>query len=136
MEYLVGVVSAVVLAVFARASEFEKDRSFYPTVLIVIGFLYVLFGAIDGRMSVILTECVFALVFSSIAVFGFSKCCRLVGIGIATHGVFDFVHMQFIEDAGVPVWWPGFCGAIDIVLGVYVAALGCHDGAAKEEMAS
>ncbi|MFT3743619.1 MAG: hypothetical protein QM785_04915 [Pyrinomonadaceae bacterium] len=126
MEYLVGIVSAVVLAVFARFSGFEKDRSFYPTVLIVIGFLYVLFGSIDGRMSVVLTEIVFALVFSSIAVFGYSKSCRLVGIGIAAHGVFDFVHALFIEDAGVPIWWPGFCGSIDIVLGIYVAVAGCR----------
>ena len=135
MEYLVGIVSAVVLAVFSRFSGFEKDRSFYPTVLIVIGFLYVLFGAIDGRMSVVLTELVFALVFSSIAVFGYSKSCRIVGFGIAAHGVFDFVHALLIEDAGVPIWWPGFCGAIDIMLGLYVAALGCPR-TAKEELAS
>jgi hypothetical protein len=33
------------------------------------------------------------------------------------HGVFDFVHYLFIEDPGVPHWWPGFCGTVDVIFG-------------------
>lgn len=127
MEYLVGASGAVALAVFARLSGFERDRSFYPTVLIVIGFLYVLFGAIDGRASVVLIEITFALFFSGIAMLGFSNGCWIVGAGIAGHGVFDFVRQFFIENAGVPVWWPGFCASIDVLLGIYLAAFACRD---------
>ncbi len=120
MEYLVGILTAVALAGFARSSGFEKDRSFYPTVLIVIGFLYVVFGAIDGRVSVILIELIFAFLFASIAVVGYKNNGVIVAGGIALHGVFDFVRYFFIEDKGVPVFWAGFCGTVDILLGIYV----------------
>ncbi len=127
MEYFVGVFTAVAIAVFARTSGFEKDRSFFPTVLIVIGFLYVLFGAIDGRVSVLLIELVFALIFSGAAVLGYRNSCIIVAGGIALHGVFDFVRHFFIENAGVPLWWAGFCGSIDILLGIYVWFFVCRN---------
>ena len=120
MEYVVGIISALMLAVFARVSGFEKDRSFYPTVLIVIGFLYVLFAAIDGRASVLLIEGAFALLFSSVAMLGFRNGCWIVGAGIAAHGVFDFLHQFFLVNTGVPIFWPGFCASIDILAGIYI----------------
>jgi hypothetical protein len=37
------------------------------------------------------------------------------------HGVFDSVHHWFIENPGVPHWWPGFCLAFDVILGAWLA---------------
>ena len=126
MEYIVATLGAIALAIFGRISGFERDRSFYPTVLIVIALLYLLFGALDGRTSVILIESVFALLFSAAAVVGYRKGCWIVASGIAAHGVFDFVRQFFIENSGVPVWWPGFCGTIDILLGIWVGVFVCR----------
>ncbi len=126
MEYVVGALSAAALVVFGKVSGFDRDRSFYPTVLIVIGFLYVLFGVLDGRVSVVLIELAFALAFSAVAIFGYKKGCLIVAAGIAVHGVFDLVRQFFIEDRGVPIWWPGFCGTIDILLGLLVAYFVCR----------
>ncbi len=126
MEYIVATLGAIALAIFGRISGFERDRSFYPTVLIVIALLYLLFGAIDGRTSVILIESVFALLFSAAAVAGYRKGCWIVAFGIAAHGVFDFVRQFFIENSGVPVWWPGFCGTIDVLLGIWVGVFVCR----------
>lgn len=126
MEYVVAAAGAIALAIFARMSGFEKDRSFYPTVLIVIALLYLLFGSLDGRTSVVLIESVFALVFSAVAIVGYRKGCWIVAAGIAAHGVFDFVRQFFIENAGVPIWWPGFCGTIDVLIGVWVGAFVCR----------
>ena len=39
------------------------------------------------------------------------------------HGVFDFFHHRFIENPGVPVWWPGFCLAFDLLAGGFLAVL-------------
>ena len=36
MEYLVAVILGLVVAGFATMSGFDRDRAFYPTVLIVI----------------------------------------------------------------------------------------------------
>lgn len=123
MEYLIGIVSTVIIVALARIAKFENDRSFYPTVLIVIGFLYVLFAVIDGRIEVVLIESVFAIVFTSIAIIGFKKSEIIVGIGIMLHGFFDISHHLFLENKGIPIFWAGFCLAIDFLLGVYIIFL-------------
>ena len=48
MEYLVGTIPAIVIAFLARLTQFDKDKSFYPTVLIVIALLYILFAKISN----------------------------------------------------------------------------------------
>jgi hypothetical protein len=116
-------------------SGFEKDRSFYPTVLIVIGFLYVLFGSIDGRGSVVMIEGAFAILFSVVALIGFRNSGAIVGFGIVAHGLFDFVHGYLIEDAGVPVWWPGFCGSVDVLLGIYVVVVSIRNNSDSRKTA-
>jgi len=43
--------------------------------------------------------------------------------GLVGHGVSDFVHHLFVQNPGVPIWWPGFCGSIDVFFGGYLAFL-------------
>ncbi len=120
MEYLIGLISTVFIVALAKFTKFENDRSFYPTILIVIGLLYVLFAVIDGGRQTILFESLIAIVFMTIAVIGSKKSQILVGIGIILHGIFDISHPLFWENKGVPIFWAGFCSAIDVTLGAYV----------------
>ena len=46
-----------------------------------------------------------------------------VAAGLAGHGVFDFFHHALIQNSGVPAFWPGFCGSIDIFFGAFLAML-------------
>jgi len=46
-----------------------------------------------------------------------------LGIGILLHGVFDYYHGHFINNSGVPEWWPAFCAGFDIVFGIWVIYL-------------
>lgn len=41
MPYVVGVVLSLIVALFARRVGFDRDRAFYPTVLIVVALYYV-----------------------------------------------------------------------------------------------
>ena len=45
MEYAIGILAAVAVGLFATTVGLDKDRSFYPVVLIVIAALYLLFAA-------------------------------------------------------------------------------------------
>lgn len=123
MEYLVAVILGLVVAGFARTAGFDRDRAFYPTVLIVIASYYVLFAVMGAsRNSTLAIEIAVGLVFSIFAVLGFKKSLWLAAVGIAGHGFFDFfVHHALVANPGMPVWWPGFCGTIDIVLGGWLA---------------
>ncbi|HMK31143.1 MAG TPA: hypothetical protein VK473_15780 [Terriglobales bacterium] len=41
MEYLIGVILSLAVAVFAAVIGFDRESAFYPTVLIVIASYYV-----------------------------------------------------------------------------------------------
>ena len=123
MPALIGAVLGLVVVAFAAAMVFSKDRSFYPTVLIVIAAYYVLFAIMDGRASTIAIEIAIALVFCAVAVVGYKRSPWLVAAGIFAHGVQDAFHMSVVPNHGVPVWWPAFCGTIDVCIGMILAWL-------------
>ena len=118
LPIIIGVVLAVVMAFLARITNFDRDRSYYAVVLIVIATYYVLFACIANEA--IIAEIIVASVFSIIAIAGALRWPILLGVGIVMHGVFDLTHGYLITNAGVPVWWPAFCASIDIVLGAWV----------------
>jgi hypothetical protein len=123
MEYAIGIIAAVSVGLFATWIGFDKERSFYPVVLIVIATLYLLFAAMAKSTVSLVTEAIPALVFVAVAALGFRKTPWLVVAGLAAHGVFDFFHHAVIANPGVPVWWPGWCLAYDVVAAAYLAAL-------------
>ncbi len=123
MEFVIGVAAAVGVGLFGTVIGFDKDRSFYPVALIVIGTLYLLFAAMAGSPDTLVAEAIPAFVFVAMAAIGFRKTPWLVVAGLALHGVFDFIHHAVITNPGVPVWWPGWCLAYDVVAAAYLAAL-------------
>lgn len=123
MEFAIGVAAAVAVGLFATVIGFDKERSFYPVVLIVIAALYLLFAAMAGSADSLVAETIPALVFVALAALGFRKSPWFVVAGLALHGVFDFFHHAMIVNPGVPVWWPGWCLAYDVVAAAYLAAL-------------
>lgn len=118
IQLIIGANLALFLALAARITKFDRDKSFYPTVLIVIATYYVLFAFI--AQEAILEEVIAALIFILVAIVGGLAYPALVGIGIICHGIFDYLHSNFIDNSGVPVWWPAFCAGVDVILGIWV----------------
>ena len=56
LPYVVGIVLSIGVALFARWVGFDRDRAFYPTVLIVIASYYVLFAAMSGSIQTVVLE--------------------------------------------------------------------------------
>ena len=125
MAYFIGVGLGLFVGILARTVGFERDRAFFPVVLIVVAFYYVLFAAIGGSTSVIVVESLIAILFTALAIFGFRINLWLIVAGLAGHATFDIVHGRFISNPGMPHWWPAFCLSIDFVL-AGVAALAYH----------
>jgi hypothetical protein len=121
MEFLIGISLALGVSIGATAIGFDQERSFYPTVLIVIAFLYGLFAILGGSTHALLLELLPGALFVIVAVTGFKKRLWWVVAGLIGHGLFDSVHGHFIFNPGVPSWWPGFCGTYDVVAGAYLA---------------
>lgn len=123
MEYLIGAGLGVFILAFAALVGLGRDRAFYPTVLIVIASYYLLFAAMGGSLRAAALEVLAMSVFVAVAVIGFRVSLWWVAIGLFAHGLFDFTHGMFIDNAGVPVWWPGFCLTIDAALAVGLGVL-------------
>ncbi len=123
MEFAIGLVLSLAVTGSATAIGFDRERAFYPTLLIVIASYYVLFAAMGASRQIVIVESVVAGAFLLVAVIGFKTSLWLVVAALVGHGVFDFVHHLFIENPGVPHWWPGFCLAVDVIAGGFLAVL-------------
>jgi hypothetical protein len=123
MALLIGLLLAIIVGIFATSQGLDRDRAFYPVVMIVIALLYTLFAAIGASMHSLILESLVGAVFISGAVAGFRRSLWIVVAALAAHGVFDFTHSMFISNPGVPVWWPEFCFAYDVAAAGYLAWL-------------
>ena len=123
MEYLIGFGLALAAALFARFTGLERDRAFYPTVMIVIALTYGLFAVMGGSMSALALESIAIVGFILVAILGFKINPWFVVAALAGHGIFDFFHPHLLTNPGVPVWWPGFCLTYDVTAAVYLAWL-------------
>jgi len=75
-------------------------------------------GASSRTLSI---EIVVAGGFLLVAVLGYRRNFWLVVAALIAHGIFDYVHRFFIDNPGVPHWWPGFCLAFDALFGGFLA---------------
>ncbi len=123
MSYLIGASLALVIGFGATKIGLDRDRAFYPTVMIVIALLYVLFAVMGGSSHALLIEGAVMVPFVIASVAGFKRTPWLVVAALAGHGLLDIVHPHLVSNPGVPVWWPAFCATYDLVAAGYLAAV-------------
>jgi len=119
----IGACLALVVGVFATAVRLDRDRAFYPTVMIVIASLYALFAVMGASTHALVLESLAGAGFVLAAVSGFRSSLWVVVAALAAHGIFDLVHGAAISNPGVPGWWPEFCLAYDVTAAAYLAWL-------------
>ncbi len=121
IPYLIGAALGLAVALFVRFAGFDRDRACYPLMLVVIASYYDLFAVMAGAMPALGVETLVFALFAAAAVIGFKTNLWIVAAALAGHGLFDFVRGDLIANPGVPVWWPMFCGAFDVVAGAFLA---------------
>ena len=121
MALLVGVLLAIAVGLMATAVGLDRDRAFYPTVMMVIAVLYALFAVIGASTQALVLDLLVGSVFFSAAIVGFRSSLWVVAVALAAHGLLDLVHDRVISNPGVPHWWPVFCSAYDLTAAVYLA---------------
>ena len=123
MPYLIGLILAIAVCLFALLTGFDRDRAFYSTVVIVVAHYYILFAAMGATAHVLLAECLGAAAFIALAVIGFKTSQWITAAALAGHGIYDFFHHLIIQNPGVPLWWPAFCMSFDVLAGAILAML-------------
>ena len=121
MEIGIGISLALAVGIFASAVGFDRDRAFYPTVLVVISSYYGLFAVMAGTLPGLSAEGAAFAIFLAAAVIGFRSSLWLVVAALAGHGLFDVIHAHIITNPGLPAWWPMFCLGYDLTAAGYLA---------------
>lgn len=123
MEYLVGVVLALAVSIGATLVGADRERTFYPTVLIVVATYYALFAVLAGSTHALMSEAIPIVLFIVVAIAGFRRGLWWAAAGLVGHGIFDLLHGHVIFNPGVPAWWPGWCLSYDLTAGGYLGFL-------------
>jgi hypothetical protein len=123
MSVVVGVLLALVVGGSTTFFGLDRDRALYPVVMIVIASLYALFAIMGGSTQARIIESAVGVAFIGLALAGFKSTLWLVVAALAAHGFFDLGHPRWYANPGVPVWWPSFCLAYDVVAAAYLAWL-------------
>ena len=123
MALVVGALLALAVGLFATGVGLDRDRTFYPTVTIVIASYYALFAIMGASTHALVLESLVGTVFLASAVSGFKSSLWFIVAALAAHGVFDLGHGTLISNPGVPRWWPQFCLTFDTTLAAYLAWL-------------
>lgn len=135
MPYAIGFFLSLGVALFARFVGFDRDRAFYPTVVIVVASTYVLFATMSGSLNTVLVESLLMTGFVIAAVVGFKSNVWIVVAALAGHGILDAVHGYVVDNAGVPAWWPAFCATYDVAAAAWLGWLAARPGHSVVEAA-
>lgn len=123
MEYIVGTTLALFFCAAAAGLGLDRERAFYPAVVIAVASYYLAFAVVDGRIEVMWSELAIAAVFIAGAVAGFKLSPWFAVVALGGHGVMDAFHHHLVQNTGVPQVWPGFCMSFDVVAAAIVAAV-------------
>jgi hypothetical protein len=121
MEYLVGTTLALLFCSAAAWLGMDRERVFYPAVVMAVASYYLAFAVVDGRNGVMLSEVAIAAVFIAAAVAGFKRSPWIAVVALAGHGGMDAFHHHLVHNAGVPQVWPEFCMTFDLTAAAFVA---------------
>ena len=121
MAMIVGGALALFAGLLGRIIGLDRDRAFYPTVMIVVACLYALFAAMGASAGTLVLESAAGALFVVAAAVGFRSSLWIVVAALAGHGVFDLFHHAIIPNPGVPSWWPAFCSAYDVTAALCLA---------------
>ena len=121
ISYSSGVALALAVSAYAMRIGLDRDRAFYPTILIVTASFYALFAVMGGGGRTLIEESLIAALFLLVATMGFKRNAWLVVAAFAAHGLLDVFHGSVVSNSGVPSWWPPFCLSYDLAAAGFLA---------------
>jgi uncharacterized membrane protein YGL010W len=121
---LAGVLTAFVIV---KRVPLKKPNA-YPLLLASFPVYYWAFAVMEQNLVAFSYEVLAGGVFIAIAIFSLKFSNKLsnklalntLALGFIGHGVYDAIPPIFYAPAVAPIWWPEFCGSVDVLIGVYL----------------
>ena len=110
-----GTLTGALIALALVVLDVARERGTAPVILVAIAVFYPVFAAEHGEVEGTLAHGAIALAFLALAILSVRIGPWLAAFGVVLHGLLDVV-FHATSSPG-PVWWPSFCGALDLVLG-------------------
>ena len=106
---------------------YEKRNLAYPLLLSTFPVYYWIFAIYSNDYSALFNEIIVGMIFMILALIAL-KISKFKGLLVLTagfigHGFYDVVHVNIYSHSVAPLWWPEFCGSLDLLLGMYVLYL-------------
>ena len=120
-EALIGLFLALITCLFLALLPIEWARGATANLLTLIGSIYVGFAlASKGELGIIkqVAGCVF---FVALALLGLWVSWWFLVVGLALHGVWDFLHHGDNGKGVVPQWFVPFCAVYDWAVALFIA---------------
>jgi len=125
---IIGISSGLfVILIIALLKQLDKPIM-YGLILSGIGFIYVGFTWSDTKALII--NCVQAVFFLFIALYGIKKSSYILAAGYFLHGIWDLVYHLFLDSSLIPPHYDLFCLSIDFTIGAYLLII--RDGKVKD----
>lgn len=122
IEALVGVLQGALLIGFARL--IRGERWIYTLGLLALPTAYAIFAFSAGAGTAIFQEMAFGAPYLAaglaLSFVRMRSTTVLVGSLWLLHGAYDLVHGRLVANPGVPSWYPVYCCAVDVVVGVHL----------------
>ncbi len=121
---IIGIVIAVYVIIRFRKTRLERKKWVYPVLLATFPVYYWVFAVYASDYRALAVEVIIGFIFLVIAYIAYKlssfMSLLLLAFGYLAHGVYDIAHNSFFYNPGTPLWWPEFCGAVDVLIGLYL----------------
>lgn len=128
---VIGFLLSMFITTQFRKNKMDRRNFLYAILLFSLPFYYFIFAVYAKDYSALSLEVMGGLAFFLIPLFSmklsyFYKV-NLIALGFILHGVYDIYHESLFHNEGTPLWWPEFCGVIDIVIGAYLVSISINE---------
>ena len=120
----IGAIVAAVVIISLKRLEKQKTTWVYPLILATLPVYYWAFAIYAVNYDALLIEVLIGTLFIAAALLSYRFLNTLgqltLGIAFIIHALYDIAHVTLISHDIAPTWWPEFCGAIDLLIGIYL----------------
>ncbi len=125
MYAIIGGIALGIITIWAiKMQKAEEQPWAYPLLLSTFPFYYFAFALFADDKAALGNELVYAVPIFLCCIGGllrrFKYSALCLSFGFMGHGFYDLAHNSLFINQGSPLWWPQFCGSVDLFIGLYL----------------